>query len=179
MLILTWCLPISWKTLNELHESHDGDIFAPTDSNLESVGFAWLTLPGWGWLWLNITYPSWHLEYHGLHCIPLKPPWLMDRINLVWTQVTEFWLAPTDLDLLWSQLVSLKLMWTSFESLEFSTIVGPPCIDESYRGIIWTWFEFTIHVDWRILPPRTHIDLLGPTPIDMTALTAFRSVHLL
>ena len=58
-------------------------------------------------------------------------------------------------------------MWTSFESLEFSTIVGLPCIDESYRGIIWTWFEFTIHdVDWRILSPWTHIDLRGPTPID-------------
>ena len=28
------------KTFNELHESHDGDIFAPTDTNLESVGFA-------------------------------------------------------------------------------------------------------------------------------------------
>ena len=28
------------EKINGLHESHDGDIFAPTDSNLESVGFA-------------------------------------------------------------------------------------------------------------------------------------------
>ena len=28
------------KTLNEFHEGQDVDTFAPTDSNLESVGFA-------------------------------------------------------------------------------------------------------------------------------------------
>ena len=143
-------------------------------ATVESVGFAWLTITNRGWLWLNVTYPSWHLEYHGLHYIPLKSP-LTDgpnqpRLSLGnWILTRSYRLGLT--------LISLKLMWTSFESLELNRT------SLHWWELPWNHLDFDrIQRDWfrwieelsLLEHTLTYLDLLR-----LTALTAFRSVYLL
>ena len=77
MLILTCCLPISWRTLNELHEGRDGDIFAPTDSKL---GISWICITHFTRLRLTLT------QCH----LPFVTPWIP------WTALYSLAIALTD-----------------------------------------------------------------------------------